>query len=45
VIVNLSYDAMLYENRDRENPASGASAYFVIYKINIKRQYNSSKND
>lgn len=39
MIVNLPHDAILYENRDRANPASGASAYFAGNKYSYRKKF------
>lgn len=45
MIVNLPHDAMLCENRDRENPASGACAYFSGNRYSYRKtlQINDSQ--
>ncbi|MDE7257886.1 MAG: beta-galactosidase, partial [Lachnospiraceae bacterium] len=39
VTVNLPHDAMLFEERSRENPTGGASAYFSGNKYTYKKKF------
>lgn len=39
MIVNLPHDAMLYENRDRTNPSSGAGVYFGGNRYSYRKKF------